>query len=382
MTIDPFVMNGLAAPIGFEIMRLRFTYILTNLTFTLFFSTVVAQNLVHNGGFEDFVECPIKMSNLNRDAEFWNAPTLGTTDYFNECSKTKLGIPMNFKGKQEAYEGNAYAGLYLFAPKDYREYIQVSLTETLKKGHRYRLSLSMSLSEKSDGAVMDIGAVFSKKPLSIHTKRQLSNAVLASTQTKTTHAKQFSATGFYNDKKEWIQVSLDIVAKGFESNLVLGNFKSNGGTHYLDFGTSTTKTEGYAYYYLDDVSLIYLGPEYKPNQSYVLNHVNFDFDRFELEPKAKQSLKDVYDYLKKNPELKVSINGHTDDLGSEEYNDVLSRQRAKTVAQYLMGLGLQKNRISSKGHGNKIPLDSMLTDKARRKNRRVEFVMTKFEDNE
>ncbi|MCL6272567.1 OmpA family protein [Muricauda sp. 2012CJ35-5] len=361
-------------------MRLRFSYILTNLTLLLFFYTAVAQNLVHNGGFEDFVECPIKMSNLNGDTEHWSAPTLGTTDYFNECSKTKLGIPLNFKGKQEAYEGVAYAGLYLFAPKDYREYIQVPLKETLKKGHRYRLSLSLSLSEKSDGAVMDIGAVFSQKPLSIHTKRQLSNAVLASNQTRTSHAKQFSATGFYDDKTNWMQVSIDLVARGFENHLVLGNFKSNGGTHYLDFGKKTTRGEGYSYYYLDDVSLVYLGPDYQPDQSYVLNHVNFDFDRFELEPKAKQSLKDVFDYLKKNPKLKVSISGHTDDQGSEEYNDVLSKQRARTVARYLMRLGLESKRISSEGYGNKLPLDSALTDKARRKNRRVEFVMTEFED--
>ncbi|WP_422348775.1 OmpA family protein [Flagellimonas sp.] len=363
-------------------MRLRFSNILTNLTISLCIASGVAQNLVHNGGFEDFVECPVKMSNLNGDSEYWSAPTLGTTDYFNECSKTKLGIPMNFKGNQEAYEGNAYAGLYLFAPKDYREYIQVELKETLKKGHRYRLSLSLSLSEKSDGAVMDLGAVFAQKPLSIHTKRQLSNAVLASSQTRTTHAKQFSATGFYDDKKEWMQVSLDIVAKGFEKHLVLGNFKSNGGTHYLDFGKRTARAEGYSYYYLDDVALIYLGPDYQPNQSYVLNHVNFDFDRFELEPKAKQSLKDVYDYLKKNPQLKVSISGHTDDQGSDDYNNVLSKQRATTVARYLMGLGLKPHRISSKGYGNKLPLDSALTDKARRKNRRVEFVMTEFVDDE
>ncbi|WP_420601528.1 OmpA family protein [Flagellimonas sp.] len=370
----------MAAPFELEVMRLRFINIPTYAILLLTLQLGIAQNFVRNGGFEDFVECPVKMSNLNRDTEFWNAPTLGTTDYFNECSKTKLGIPMNFKGKQEAYEGNGYAGLYLFAPKDYREYIQVELSETLKKGHRYRLSLSLSLSEKSDGAVMDIGAVFSEKPLSIHTKRQLSNAVLSSESTKTTHAKQFSTTGFYDDKKDWMQVSLDIVAKGFENNLVLGNFKSNGGTLYLDFKNSAAKTEGYSYYYLDDVSLVYLGPEYKPNQSYVLNHVNFDFDRFELEPKAKQSLKDVYEYLQKNPNLKVSISGHTDDLGSEEYNDVLSNQRAKTVARYLMRLGLEKNRITSEGHGNKIPLDSTLTDKARRKNRRVEFVMTEFVD--
>ncbi|UII75027.1 OmpA family protein [Flagellimonas sp. HMM57] len=363
-------------------MRLRFTYILSLFFFTLMFSSMVSQNLVHNGGFEDFVECPVKMSNLNKDAEYWSAPTLGTTDYFNECSKTKLGIPMNFKGKQDAFEGDAYAGLYLFAPKDYREYIQVKLSKTLKKGHRYRLSLSLSLSEKSDGAVMDIGAVFSEKPLSVHTKRQLSNAMLSSQVIKTTHAKQFSSNGFYDDKGDWMEVELDFVAKGFEGNLILGNFKSNGGTKYLDFNKNPASVEGYSYYYLDNVTLTYLGPEYKPNQSYVLNHVNFDFDRFELEPKAKQSLADVYEYLKKNPNLKVSISGHTDDLGSDKYNEVLSSQRANTVAKHLIKLGLEKNRISYMGYGNKIPLDSTLTDKARRKNRRVEFVMTEFVDDE
>lgn len=342
--------------------------------------TALSQNLVRNGGFEDFVECPVKMSNLNRDAEFWNAPTLGTTDYFNECSRTKLGIPMNFKGKQEAFEGSGYAGLYLFAPKDYREYIQVPLSETLEKGHRYQLNLSLSLSEKSDGAVMDMGAVFSDKPLSIHTKRQLSHAVLESENSKITHVKQFPATGFYDDKTKWMRLSLEIVGKGFENNLILGNFKSNVGTHYMDFENNSSQAEDYSYYYVDDVSLVYVGVDYQPNEIYVLDHVNFNFDRFDLQPKAKQSLRDVYEYLKRNPKLKVAISGHTDDLGSDQYNDVLSRERANTVAKYLMALGLEKQRISSKGLGNTVPLDTSLTDKARRKNRRVEFVMTEFVD--
>ncbi len=339
-----------------------------------------AQNLVQNGGFEDFATCPVKMSNLNRDAEYWNAPTLGTTDYFNQCSRTKLGIPLNFKGKQEAFEGSAYAGLYLFAPKDYREYIQVALKETLQKGHRYELSLYLSLSEKSDGAVKDIGAVLSEKALSVHTKRQLSHTALASNGIKTTHAKQFQSIGYYDDKSKWMQISLEFVAKGFEANLILGNFKSNHSTDYLHFNEELPGTEGYSYYYVDDVSLKYLGPEYRPNEIYVLDHVNFNFDRFDLQPKAKQSLQDVYEYLKKHPNLKVSISGHTDDLGSEDYNDVLSRQRAQSVARYLMTLGLEKERISSKGYGNQIPLDTTLTEKARRKNRRVEFVMTEFVD--
>lgn len=357
-------------------MKVRFQHIL----FLLMVSSGFGQNLVHNGGFEAFVSCPVKMSNLNKDAEYWSAPTLGTTDYFNECSRTKLGVPINFKGKQEPYEGAGYAGLYLYAPQDYREYIQVPLKETLEKGSRYRLTLFLSLSEKSDGAVMDMGAVFSEKPLSVHTKRVLSQRELLAVTAQTTPIKQFPVSGYYQDKQKWMELSFDMVAKGFEKNLILGNFKSNSGTNYMSVKKTSKREEGYSYYYLDDISLSYLGPEYKTNEVYVLDHVNFNFDRFDLQPKAEQSLRDVYEYLRQNPDLKVFISGHTDDLGSEEYNNVLSRERASTVAQYLIGLGLDKNRITSKGFGDSKPLDTTLTDEARRKNRRVEFVMTKFED--
>ncbi len=357
-------------------MKVRFQYIL----FLLIVSSGFSQNLVQNGGFEDFVSCPVKMSNLNRDAAYWSAPTLGTTDYFNECSRTKLGVPVNFKGKQEPYEGAAYAGLYLFAPRDYREYIQVPLKETLVKGSRYRLTLFLSLSEKSDGAVMDMGAVFAEKPLSVHTKRELSQNQLYTASAQTSHIKQFPVSGYYQDKQNWMELSFDIVSKGFENYLILGNFKSNAGTNYLKTTKTSKREEGYSYYYLDDISLTYLGPEYKTDEVYVLDHVNFNFDRFDLQPKAEQSLRDVYEHLKKNPNLKVTINGHTDDLGSDEYNDVLSRERASSVAQYLINLGLDKNRITSKGFGDSEPLDTTLTEEARRKNRRVEFVMTKFED--
>ncbi len=346
----------------------------------MIFSFGFGQNLVQNGGFEEFVSCPVKMSNLNKDAKYWSAPTLGTTDYFNECSRTKLGVPMNFKGKQEPYEGAGYAGLYLFAPRDYREYIQVPLKETLQKGSRYRLTLFLSLSEKSDGAVMDMAALFSEKPLSVYTKRELSHGDLSTMASRTTHIKQFPVSGYYQDKQNWMELTFDMVAKGFENHLILGNFKSNSGSAYLSFDKTTKGEEGYSYYYVDDISLTYLGPEYKTNEVYVLDHVNFNFDRFDLQPKAEQSLRDVYEHLKRNPNLKVSINGHTDDLGSEAYNDVLSRERARTVAQYLIGLGLDKSRISSKGFGDSRPLDTTLTEEARRKNRRVEFVMTEFED--
>ena len=112
-----------------------------------------------------------------------------------------------------------------------------------------------------------------------------------------------------------------------------------------------------------------------------MDHVNFNFDRANLGNKAKENLRAVYGYLEKHPKLKVDISGHTDDQGSKEYNHVLSHRRAKAVVKYLVELGLDKNRITSKGYGNQKPLDSTQTEKARQKNRRVEFVMTQFEDN-
>ncbi|MBT8206394.1 MAG: hypothetical protein KJO20_13565, partial [Eudoraea sp.] len=98
-----------------------------------------SQNLVKNPSFEQFGECPVKLGNLDLDVIHWSAPTIGSTDYFHSCSNY-MGTPKNFNGVQEADFGSGYAGLYLYAPDDYREYLQASLTETLVKGERYELS--------------------------------------------------------------------------------------------------------------------------------------------------------------------------------------------------------------------------------------------------
>jgi len=80
--------------------------------------------------------------------------------------------------------------------------------------------------------------------------------------------------------------------------------------------------------------------------------------------------------MQRNPELKITIHGHTDDQGGTDYNQTLSENRAKEIALYLTALGLDSTKISWQGHGNKKPITENTTEDGRRQNRRAEFVLS------
>jgi outer membrane protein OmpA-like peptidoglycan-associated protein len=77
--------------------------------------------------------------------------------------------------------------------------------------------------------------------------------------------------------------------------------------------------------------------------------------------------------LNSHPELKIQINGHTDNIGNETTNQTLSTARAKAVADYLQGLKISPSRISYRGFGKSKPIGSNETEQGRRNNRRTEF---------
>jgi outer membrane protein OmpA-like peptidoglycan-associated protein len=106
----------------------------------------------------------------------------------------------------------------------------------------------------------------------------------------------------------------------------------------------------------------------------VLQEVQFAFDRADLLPPAFPILNEVVRLLKVNPDIVlVSIEGHTDDLGSHEHNDELSAARARSVMAYLIKRGIAPNRVESKGFGKRKPIADNQTAEGRQKNRRVEF---------
>jgi peptidoglycan-associated lipoprotein len=105
--------------------------------------------------------------------------------------------------------------------------------------------------------------------------------------------------------------------------------------------------------------------------------IQFAFDDFNLSSKAKENLEKVASWMSKNPAAKIQIEGHTCEVGTNEYNLALGERRANSAKRYLEGLGVSSRRISTISYGEERPLDPGHTEDARSKNRRDEFVGTR-----
>ena len=100
----------------------------------------------------------------------------------------------------------------------------------------------------------------------------------------------------------------------------------------------------------------------------------FDLDKATLKTESVKQLQDVLTLMKDNPELKLEVQGHTDDQGSDDYNLKLSQRRAETVVSYLGLFDIDTSRLVPKGYGESEPVMPNTTEEGRAKNRRVELV--------
>jgi outer membrane protein OmpA-like peptidoglycan-associated protein/tetratricopeptide (TPR) repeat protein len=105
----------------------------------------------------------------------------------------------------------------------------------------------------------------------------------------------------------------------------------------------------------------------------VLNNLFFDVDKYDLKPNSITELERIISYMKKNPDLKIGIRGHTDDTGTAEYNMRLSLKRAEAVYQYLVDHGTDPARLTFRGFGQTEPAYPNDSEENRSKNRRIEF---------
>ncbi|HZF65950.1 MAG TPA: OmpA family protein [Chitinophagaceae bacterium] len=104
--------------------------------------------------------------------------------------------------------------------------------------------------------------------------------------------------------------------------------------------------------------------------------VLFGYDRSDLNTQSQAGLTKLHNVLQKYPDTNIEIIGHTDDKGSDQYNQGLSERRANSVASYLRSQGINGTRIKTRGMGESDPKVSNDNDTARAENRRVEFVIT------
>ncbi len=108
-----------------------------------------------------------------------------------------------------------------------------------------------------------------------------------------------------------------------------------------------------------------------------LEGTNFDFNKAILHPEALAKLDHVAEVLTQNPAVKVSVEGHTDSVGSARYNQKLSERRAQAVVKYLSSKGIDASRLSPAGYGKTRPAASNQTSEGRARNRRVDLVVAK-----
>jgi outer membrane protein OmpA-like peptidoglycan-associated protein len=101
--------------------------------------------------------------------------------------------------------------------------------------------------------------------------------------------------------------------------------------------------------------------------------IKFDFDKAELKPKERELLSRIAGILLTSSDFTVSVNGHTDDVGTEEYNQKLSERRAEVVHRYLLEAGVPGEIMTVTGWGKAKPRVEGTSDAARAKNRRVEL---------
>ncbi len=101
----------------------------------------------------------------------------------------------------------------------------------------------------------------------------------------------------------------------------------------------------------------------------------FDFDKWDIKEESNWVLDEITDKLLSLPKVKLEIQGHTDNIGEIDYNQILSEKRAEAVRQALIGRGVEQNRLRSRGFGESQPIAPNDTEEGRAKNRRTQFVI-------
>ncbi len=150
-----------------------------------------------------------------------------------------------------------------------------------------------------------------------------------------------------------------------------------------DYALNVSK-EGYLFYsdnfelkgeyeildpYLKDVALNPI----KPGEKIILKNIFYTTDSYELIDKSIAELTKLLEFMNNNPGLKIEISGHTDNVGTTEYNKELSNNRAKSVYNYLIENGINPEKLTYKGYGESEPVSTNETELEKAKNRRTEI---------
>ncbi len=203
-------------------------------------------NLVPNGNMENFDECPVDLLGLS-GINNWYQPTEATTDFFHTCfepedENNSLDVPVNTFGIQEPISGNGYMGFFAYRAADiYREYASVQLESPLEEGKTYCVSYNVSLSDRSNFAIENIGMYFSTEEVMEDTEGPLD-----------ANPQLVYEDGVINEKQDWVQITEIFTPNDSYEWLTIGNFKNDALSTIAEVDNDPNGLSS-AYYYLEDV---------------------------------------------------------------------------------------------------------------------------------
>lgn len=225
--------------------------------FLISFQVFGQQNLILNGDFEEYWQCPDDATQIERCKYVYNpcASAPSTSDYFNACyvpgsGGSPVGVPNTSGGYQNSRSGNGMAG-YVCADGpnfQYREYIQLSLSEPMECGKKYLVEGYFNLSDLYRYTIMNTGFLFSEERIN-------SNDFLYNSYTP----QYMDSLTLINDTVNWIKLSFEYTADGPHQFLTVGNFLKDSTESYIEVNPNAIAQMYSSYLFLDDFSVKELG---------------------------------------------------------------------------------------------------------------------------
>ena len=387
--------------------------IITFIYIVFFISSYIGQddnNLVLNSSFESIEGKLKKLSQINFASD-WQSPTALNADLFSKSIKGDISVPENIYGKEYPKDGDNYAGILTFSynNKKPRTYLQTKLIKSLTSGLDYCINVHISLADLSRYAIDNIGIHFSETPLSLDKKGD----IIFSDKSELDRVLKDEENKIFKSRYKWEKICGIYQADGKEKYITIGNFYNNKDTKYekllkpIDF-TGVQLAE--AYYYVDKIevrliddpsscncnndgrkkreSIIYhldvdIDESLPLNTKLKKHSIYFDVENYTLDPMFDDKLYNLVKILKENPELKLSINGHTDNLETEAIKDDpenkklinLGDYRSKSVKDFLMKNGILSERLNTQNFKSDKPASKGSSMFSMAKNRRVEFII-------
>lgn len=363
-------------------------------------------NYVPNPGFEETKREYCRWNQNGRDymedVLHWDSPTEATPDILSlRVDRSCWANPTKHsQGKQGPRTGDNMAGIKVYGKGGtdtfWHEYLMVKLDSALIPGQRYYVEFYTNRAYSSAMAANNIGVYFSD------------TAVVTRDRMPLFFNPQVNEEKLVKSRwNMWQKVKGVFEVDSEKQYLIIGNF-------YHDDETLVERLpqgERGAYYYIDDVYVRRAKPEeslspvprpstppppkrvlekmevvstaeikldsidYKVGNTIRLENIFFEFDKATLLPTSKEELNKLTDILNDYPYLKIEISGHTDNKGSDAYNQKLSEARAKAVVEHLLEVNIDSERLSYRGYGSAKPTASNESDAGRALNRRVEFTI-------